>query len=91
MLFAWMGFLNPDTGAIPQSVQQQTTDFLGKPYIDIRYVGALRDGDGSRAGMMMIFDVADRAAAESFVEGSPYLEAGLYEDHRLYEYQTEVG
>jgi len=41
--------------------------------------------------MMMIFEVADRAAAEAFVEGSPYLDAGLYEDHRLYEYRTEVG
>ncbi|MFL6725572.1 MAG: YciI family protein [Sphingomicrobium sp.] len=91
MLFAWMGFLKRDAEPIPQSVQQQTTDFLSQPYIDIEYVGQLRDGSGQRAGMMMIFEVADRAAAEAFVEGSPYLDAGLYEDHRLYEYRTEVG
>ena len=90
MLFAWMGFLKPGAEPIPQSVQQQTTDFLRQPYIDIQYVGPLRDENGRRAGMMMIFDVADRAAAEAFVEGSPYLGAGLYEDHRLYEYQSEV-
>jgi len=91
MLFAWMGFLKRGAEPIPQSVQQQTTDFLSQPYIDIKYVGQLRDGSGQRAGMMMIFEVADRAAAEAFVEGSPYLDAGLYEDHRLYEYRTEVG
>jgi uncharacterized protein YciI len=91
MLFAWMGFLRADAEPIPQSVQQQTTDFLSQPYIDIHYVGALRDADGRRAGMMMIFDVPGWAEAKTFVAGSPYLDAGLYEDHRLYEYQSEVG
>jgi len=91
MLFAWMGFLKPGADPVPPSVQQQTTDFLGQPYIDFQFVGPLRDANGKRAGMMMIFNVADRAAAEDFVNGSPYLEAGLYEDHRLYECQNEVG
>jgi uncharacterized protein len=91
MLFAWMGFLNPDDDAVPQSVQQQTTGFLSQPYIEIQFVGPLRDESGKRAGMMMIFDVADRAAAEAFVKESPYLRGGLYRDHRLYEYQSEVG
>ena len=91
MLFAWMGFLKDPATAVPQSVQQQTTDFLSQPYIDIQHVGPLRDSSGNRAGMMMIFEVIDRAAAEAFVETSPYLDAGLYEDHRLYQYQSEVG
>jgi hypothetical protein len=91
MLFAWMGFLKANAGPVPQDVQQQTTDFLSQPYIDIQSVGPLRDEHGRRAGMMMIFDVTDRAAAEAFVQTSPYLDAGLYEDHRLYEYQSEVG
>ena len=91
MLFAWMGFLKPGAGPVPQSVQRQTTDFLSQPYIDIAYVGPLLDSDGGRAGMMMIFEVPDRAAAEAFVKTSPYLDAGLYADHRLYEYRTEVG
>ena len=90
MLFAWMGFLNPDDDTVPQSVQQQTTDFLSQPYIDIQLVGPLRDENGRRAGMMMIFDVADRSAAEAFVSESPYLRGGLYQDHRLYQYQNEV-
>jgi uncharacterized protein YciI len=91
MLFVWMGFLKADAGPVPQEVQQQTTDFLQQPYITIHSVGPLRDETGRRAGMMMIFEVDDRAKAEAFVKGSPYLNAGLYEDHRLYEYRNEVG
>lgn len=91
MLFAWMGFLKADAEPIPQSVQEQTNDFLSQPFIPIRSVGQLRDEAGKRAGMMMVFEVDDRAAAEALVENSPYLEAGLYEDHHLYEYRDEVG
>ena len=91
MLFAWMGFLKADAGPVPQDVQQQTNDFLQQPYITIHSVGPLRDETGRRAGMMMVFEVEDRAAAEVWVANSPYLTAGLYEDHRLYEYANEVG
>ena len=40
----------------PQSVQEQTNDFLQQPYMTIHSVGPLRDADGKRAGMMMIFE-----------------------------------
>jgi len=91
MLFAWMGFLRTDAGPVPQDVQQQTNDFLQQPYITIHSVGPLLDENGRRAGMMMVFEVEDRAAAEALVAGSPYLTAGLYEDHRLYECMNEGG
>jgi uncharacterized protein YciI len=91
MLFAWMGFLRTDAGPVPQDVQQQTNDFLQQPFITIHSVGPLRDESGRRAGMMMVFEVEDRAAAEALVANSPYLAAGLYEDHRLYEFMNEVG
>ena len=91
MLYAWMGFLKPDAEPIPQSVQQQTTDFLGQPLIKIHFAGQLRDASGRCAGMMMIFEHDSRESAESFVTDSPYLRANLYEDHGLYEYANEVG
>ena len=90
MLYAWMGFLK-DGAAVPQSVQQQTTAFLSQPFIDIHSVGPLRDAEGRRAGMMMIFESESRTTAEALVRESPYMQAGLYEDHQLYEYQSEVG
>jgi uncharacterized protein YciI len=91
MLYAWIGFLKPDAGPIPQSVQEQTTDFLGQLSITIHFAGPLLDESGKRAGMMMVFEHDSREAAESFVRDSPYLQAGLYDDHRLYEYRNEAG
>jgi uncharacterized protein YciI len=91
MLFAWIGFLKPGAEPIPQDVQRQTSDFIAQPYINIRAVGPLHDDSGKRAGMMMLFEVPDRQAAEAFVANSPYLQAGLYERHDLFEYHSEVG
>jgi uncharacterized protein len=91
MLFAWMGFIRPGGETIPQDVNQQTNDFLQQPYLTIHSVGPLCDANGRRAAMLMIFEADDRAAAEALVKSSPYLKAGLYERHHLYEYRNEVG
>ena len=91
MLYAWIGFLKPDADPVPETVQQLSTDFLAQPLIKIHSAGPLRDADGRRAGMMMIFEHDSREGAEKFVADSPYLKADLYEDHRLYEYVNEVG
>jgi len=53
MLYAWIGYLKAGADPIPQSVQQETTDFLGQPSIKIRAAGPLRDESGKRAAMMM--------------------------------------
>ena len=90
MLFAWIGFIKPGSEMIPQEVQQQTNDFLQQPYIPIHSVGPLCD-ENRRAGMLMIFEAESRAAAEALVENSPYLRAGLYGEHHLYEYRNEAG
>jgi uncharacterized protein YciI len=90
MLFVWLGFLKEGADA-DQQVQQQATSFLQQPYISILSAGALRDEGGRRAGMMMIFEVENRGAAEALVAGSPYLNAGLYETHHLLEFRDEIG
>lgn len=91
MLYAWIGFLKPGAESIPPSLQEGATDFLSQPLIKIRAAGPLRDRSGKRAAMMMIFEHDSREAAEAFVKDSPYLQADLYDDHRLYEYANEVG
>ncbi|HEX6783191.1 MAG TPA: YciI family protein [Sphingomicrobium sp.] len=90
MLFAWVGFLKSDQ-SVPQEVNQLVSAFVEQPYIDIKSFGPLCDEDGKRAAMMMIFEVEDRAKAQSFVDSSPFLKAGLYERHHLYEYRNEGG
>ena len=89
MLFAFIGFLKPGA-QIPQEVNLQTRDFVEQPYINIHSFGPLCD-ETSRVGMMMIFEVDDRAKAEAFVADSPYIKAGLYDRHELYEYRNEAG
>ena len=91
MLYAWIGFLKAEGEPIPQSVQELVSDFLGQSFIKIHSAGPLNEASGERAGMMMIFEHDSREAAESFVTESPYLRAGLYKDHQLYEYINEVG
>jgi uncharacterized protein YciI len=91
MLFVWMGFLKAGAGPVPQAVQQQTSDFLQQPYIKIHSVGPLRDEAGERVAMMMVFEVENRTAAQALVDNSPYLGAGLYERHHLFEYANEAG
>lgn len=91
MLFVWLGFLKEGSERIPQDVNEQTNDFLQQPFMPIHSVGPLRDENGQKAGMMMIFEAEDRAAADALVENSPYRKAGLYEEHHLYEYRNEVG
>jgi hypothetical protein len=90
MLFAWFGFLK-EGQQIPQEINQQISDFVAQPYIDVQSFGPLCDEKGERAAMLMIFEVEDRAKAQSFVETSPFLKAGLYDRHHLYEYRNEGG
>jgi len=90
MLYVWQGFLNE--GAEPdQQVQWEVTDFLMQPAIPIRSAGALRDEAGKRAGMLLIFEADDRAAAGALVATSPCLRAGLYRAQHLCDYPTECG
>lgn len=91
MMFLMMGMLKPDVRMVPQDIQKLTNDFLGQPLIAIRTAGALRDDTGERAGMMLIVELDDRSAAERFMNDSPYLQAGLYEDVRVLQYTPEVG
>ena len=91
MLYVLIGFLKPDAGPIPQDVQVQTTDFIGQPFTKIHSAGRLRDVSGKRAGMMLMFEAESRDSAETFVQESPYLKAGLIDDYQLYEYLNEVG
>lgn len=91
MRFVWIGFLKKNAPPVDQGVQARTIDFLQQPFIDIQGAGALRNEAGERAGMIMIFEADNRAAAEALVKESPYRQAGLYDEYHLFEFQNEVG
>jgi hypothetical protein len=91
MLYVLIGFLKESAKPIPQSVQVQTGDFVGQPFIKVHALGPLLDASSQKVGVMMIFEHETRAAAEEFAKTSPYIRAGLVKDWRLYEYDNEVG
>ena len=91
MLYALIAFFKSDAGPIPPSVQVGVTDFIGQPFTKVRMAGALRDASGKTAGMMLIVEEESREAAEAYAQSSPYLQAGLFDDVRVYEYANEVG
>jgi hypothetical protein len=90
MRFVWMGFLKSGDPINP-AIQQQISGFLQQPYIPIEAAGVLRGANGERAGYLVIFEAADRTAAEALVRESPLRGAGLYSEFHLFEYQDEVG
>ena len=44
----------------------------------VSQAGPLLDGDGQMTGSLVVLDVADMAAAESWAENDPYAKAGLF-------------
>jgi hypothetical protein len=91
MLYALIGLLKDGAKGVPPSVQLQTSDFIGQPLTPVQSAGPLCNESGRRAGVLMIFEAENWAAAQSLAEASPYLEAGLIGPPQLYEYRNEVG
>ena len=46
--------------------------------VTVRIGGPLTDGDGTMVGTLLVIEAPDRGAVERFVEGDPYVEAGLF-------------
>ena len=91
MLYAWIAYLKPGAEPIAPGVREQASDFLGQPLMKIHSAGPLRQASGEPTGMMIVFEDEIREAAERFVASSPYLKAGLYKNHQLFEYMNEIG
>lgn len=53
--------------------------------------GPFLDGEGAMCGSLIILDVADRAAAETWAAGDPYARAGLFSDVRIEAWKKVIG
>jgi len=49
----------------------------------VAQAGPLLDGDGAMCGSLVVLDVPDMAAAESWAEDDPYARAGLFASVQL--------
>jgi hypothetical protein len=64
-------------------------------YIDstgvVAMAGPLLDDAGDMCGSLVILDVADMAAAQTWAKGDPYAKAGLFESVELSAWKKVIG
>jgi hypothetical protein len=63
----------------------------GFPPGTIRLGGPFLDDAGAMAGSLIIIDVADMAAAETFSQNDPYRKAGLFERVEIRPWRVTFG
>ncbi len=70
----------PGHGHVRAEVRDEHLAYLEAHKDKLLAAGALIDDDGSGGhGGILIVDTDDRAAAEAFIAGDPFTEAGLFE------------
>ena len=57
----------------------------------VQQAGPLLDGDGAMIGSLIVLDVADMAAAETWRDNDPYAKAGLFADVQLIQWNRVIG
>lgn len=57
----------------------------------VTMAGPLLDAAGDMAGSLVILDVEDVAAAESWAANDPYAKAGLFSDVRIQPWKKVIG
>ncbi|MGA1026821.1 MAG: YciI family protein [Lutimaribacter sp.] len=57
----------------------------------VAQAGPLLDAQGQMAGSLVVLDVPDMAAAESWAANDPYAQAGLFADVQLHAWKRVIG
>ncbi|TCP40320.1 YciI family protein [Rhodovulum marinum] len=57
----------------------------------VAQAGPFLDAEGQMCGSLVILDVADRAAAETWAAGDPYAGAGLFDSVAIEEWKRVIG
>jgi len=57
----------------------------------VAQAGPLLDAQGQMAGSLVVLDVPDMAAAESWAANDPYAQAGLFADVQLHVWKRVIG
>lgn len=57
----------------------------------VRQAGPFIDTDGKPCGSLIVLDVEDMAAAQSWAENDPYAKAGLFRDVQISAWKQVIG
>jgi hypothetical protein len=90
MLFALIARDKP--GAIETRLANRAAhlDYVTQSGV-VRQAGPLLNNDEEMIGSLLILNVEDRAAAESWAAGDPYAKAGLFQDVELIPWKKVIG
>jgi len=79
MHFALTCLDRTDAGSLRPDTRPAHVEYLKSRLAEISFAGPLLADDGETVvGSLLIIDVADRAAAETFAANDPYAKAGLF-------------
>ena len=91
MLYLVTARFRPGVEAQHEALSEAFGDHMRQPLLRIRLVGALRDEQGRREGLLMMMEAEDRPQLDHFLELSPYRQAGLYRSIDVDVLQIEAG
>ena len=57
----------------------------------VAQAGPFLDADGMMCGSLLVLEVDDMAAAQTWADGDPYAKAGLFADVRIEQWNRVVG
>lgn len=81
----------PDALEVRMGAREAHLAYVRERIAQVKVGGPLLDDSGNMAGSLLILDVPDRAAAETFNRDDPYTLAGLWERVEVRPFRATVG
>lgn len=79
MYFAILCFDKPGAGELREKTRPSHSDYLKQHSDQMRVGGPFENDEGGIVGTLLIVDVEDHAAAQSFTDSEPFHKAGVFE------------
>ena len=91
MLYAVKARFRPGTEERRTALSTEFSQHIRQPLLHIRFLASMLDQRGARSGMLMLMEADGREQVQNFLDQSPYLREGVYEDLEIDELQIEAG
>lgn len=90
MLIALIAHDQPGALALRMENRQAHLAYIEETGV-VAQAGPLLDAQGQMAGSLVVLDVPDMAAAETWAANDPYAKAGLFADVQLHAWKRVIG
>jgi uncharacterized protein YciI len=90
MLIALIAHDKPGALALRMENRQAHLAYIEETGV-VAQAGPLLDAQGQMAGSLVVLDVPDMAAAETWAANDPYAKAGLFADVQLHAWKRVIG